>query len=82
MNIVKCETIIQVKSVEGKVTVYKNMWSDNHITYDVYKSTDNFTTSKSICGLKKEETAYKRFNKYCNELALMYINKCKGKEFV
>ena len=71
MNIVKCETIRQVKSIDGEVRLYKNVWSDNHITYDVYKSTDSFTTSKSICGLKKEETANKRFDKYCNELVLL-----------
>ena len=82
MDIIKCDTIRMVKSVDGIIKLYKNIWSDNHITYDVYKSTDSFTTSKSICGLKKEETAHKRFDKYCNELVLMYINKCKGKEFV
>ena len=51
---------------------------DNHSTYDVYKTTNSFITSKSICGLKKIETAYKRFNKYCNELVLVYINRYKG----
>ena len=82
MDIIKCDTIRTVKSVDGIIKLYKNIWSDNHITYDVYKTTDRFTTSKSICGLKKEETAHKRFDKYCNELVLMYINKCKGKEFI
>ena len=70
----KVETIREVKTLEGEVRLYKNVWPDNHITYDVYKT----TTSKSICGLKKIETAHKRFSKYCDELALVCINKCKG----
>lgn len=74
----KVEIIREVKTLDGEVRLYENVWTDNHTTYDVYKTTNSFTTSKSICGLKKIETAHKRFSKYCDELALICINKCKG----
>ena len=62
------EKLADVNNVNGKVAIYR----DNDNSYGVTATING--KYKSCYGMT-EKTACKRYNKYCNELAQLYINK-------
>ena len=62
------DIVAKVKNKDGNVTLYK--CDDNS-----FGVTANINGLYKKCYGLKEITACKRYNKYCNELAKIYINK-------